>query len=109
MDCLWARQAVVKEDIKVKVVIIIIFVIQMRHILHARQIAVGQPTRHIHRLALEVVRPAITITESRAGSVCMITRIMAVLVIIPPVQVRLLVLPSRHIHPDQPVAVVLNI
>ena len=64
-----ARQAVVKADIKVKVAIITSFVTQMRHILRARQIAVGQLIHHIHHLALEVVHPVITVIASQEVSV----------------------------------------
>ena len=73
MILLSACQAVVKADIRVKVVIIINFVIQTRRILRARQIAVGQlirPIRHIHRQSVLVtVLLVITTTANRADSV----------------------------------------
>ena len=65
---LWACQVVAKVDIGVKVVIIIIFVIQMKHILHVRQIAAGQLIHHIHHLALVVVHQDIILMANRVGS-----------------------------------------
>ena len=69
MVLLLGRRAVAKADIGVKVVIIISFVIQMKHILHVRRIAEGQLIHRIRHLLLAVVRQGITIMAIRAGIV----------------------------------------